>query len=91
MRAAFLCYLTQAWTADRYRDAPAGAPRRARHARPSPRAPRTRGLPAVAARRLRAVLGGAPPMTSLPPPRHATVHDIPHSARGGDPHARGSG
>jgi len=62
MRAAFLCYLTQAWTADRYpqahRDAPARAPSRARHSRPSPR---TRRLPAVAARRLRAVLGGGRP------------------------------
>jgi hypothetical protein len=62
MRAAFLCYLTQAWTADRYRpahrDAPAGAPSRARHARPSPPA---RGLPAVVVRRLRTVLGGGSP------------------------------
>ena len=43
MRAAFLCYLTQAWTADRYpkaqRDAPAPAASRASHSRPSPRAP----------------------------------------------------
>jgi hypothetical protein len=65
MRAAFLCYLTQAWTADRHRqahrDAPAGAPRRARHSRPSPRAHRARGLPAAVARRLRAVLGGGSP------------------------------
>jgi hypothetical protein len=65
MRAAFLCYLTQAWTADRYpqahRDAPAGAARRARHARPSPRAHRARALPAVIARRLRIMLGGGSP------------------------------
>jgi hypothetical protein len=65
MRAAFLCYLTQAWTADRYPpaqpDAPAGAPSRVRHARPSPRAHPARGLPAAVARRLRAVLGGGSP------------------------------
>ena len=65
MRAAFLCYLTQAWTADRYpqahRDAPVRAAIRARYSRPSPRAPRIRRLPAVAARRLRAVLGGGRP------------------------------
>jgi hypothetical protein len=65
MRAAFLCYLTQAWTADRYpqahRDAPGGAASRARHARPSPRAHRAHGLAAVVARRLRAVLGGGSP------------------------------
>jgi hypothetical protein len=62
MRAAFLCYLVQAWTADRYRqpqrDAPARAVRQAHHSRPSPRAHRACGLPAVAARRLRTVLGG---------------------------------
>ena len=47
MRAAFLCYLTQAWTADRYsqaqRDAPAPAASRASHSRPSPRASRRPG------------------------------------------------
>ena len=47
MRAAFLCYLTQAWTADRYpqaqRDAPARAACRASHSRPSPRAFRRPG------------------------------------------------
>jgi hypothetical protein len=62
MPRTLLCDLAQAWTADRYRqahrDAPAGAPSRAR---PSPRAPRARGLPAVAARRLRTVLGGGSP------------------------------
>ncbi len=62
MPRALLYYLAQAWTADRYRqahrDAPAGAPRRARHARPSPPA---RELPAAVARRLRAVLGGGRP------------------------------
>jgi hypothetical protein len=62
MPRALLYYLAQAWTADRYRqahrDAPAGAPRRARHARPSPPA---HGLPAAVARRLRAVLGGGRP------------------------------
>ena len=62
MRAAFHYYLTQAWTADRYpqaqRDAPAGAASRVRHSRPSPRAHRIRGLPAVVARRLRTMLGG---------------------------------
>ena len=64
MRAAFLCYLTQAWTADRHRqahrDAPARAPSQARHARLSPRAHRARALPAVIARRLPTVLGGSP-------------------------------
>jgi hypothetical protein len=54
MRAAFLCYLTRAWTEDRYpqaqRDAPARAASRARHSRPSPRAHRARGLPAAVAR-----------------------------------------
>jgi len=61
MRAAFHCYLTRAWTADRYpqarRGAPARAASRARHCRPSPRAS---GLPAVVACRLRTVLGGSP-------------------------------
>ena len=65
MPRALLYYLAQARTADRHRqahrDAPAGAPRRARHARPSPRDPRARGLPAVVARRLRAVPGGGRP------------------------------
>ena len=65
MPRALLYHLAQAWTADRYRqaqrDAPARAASRARDARPSPRAPRTRGLSAVAARRLRAVLGGGHP------------------------------
>jgi hypothetical protein len=57
-------YLTQAWAADRrrqaQRDAPAGAPSRVRHSRPSPRAHRARALPAVVARRLLTVLGGNP-------------------------------
>ena len=61
MPRALLYYLAQAWTADRYRQAhpygPAGAPSRARRSRPSPRPPRARGLPAVVARRLRALLG----------------------------------
>ena len=47
MRAAFLCYLTRAWTADRYpqaqRDTPARAASRASHSRPSPRAFRRPG------------------------------------------------
>ena len=64
MRAAFHCYLTRAWTADRYpqarRGAPARAASRASRSRPSPRAPRASGLPAVVARRLRTVLGGSP-------------------------------
>jgi hypothetical protein len=59
MRGEFLCYLTQAWTADRYwepqPDAPGQAPRRARHSRRSPHAPRARELPAVVARHLRTV------------------------------------
>ena len=46
-----LYYLAQTWTADRYwqaqHDAPARAASRARHSRPSPRAHRARGLPAV--------------------------------------------
>jgi hypothetical protein len=64
MRAAFHYYLTQARTADRYpqaqRDAPARAASRASYSRPSPRAPRASGFPAVVARRLRSVLGGSP-------------------------------
>jgi hypothetical protein len=64
MRAAFLCYLTQAWTADRYPqaqpDAPARAASRACHSRPSPRAHRARSLPAAVARRVRTVLGDSP-------------------------------
>jgi hypothetical protein len=62
MRAAFHTYLRQAWIADRYRqaqpDGPARAASRACHSRPSPRAHRARGLPAVVARRLRTVLCG---------------------------------
>ncbi len=62
MCKALLYYLAQTWTADRYwqahRDEPARAAGRARHSRPSPRAPRARGLPAVVARRRRTVLGG---------------------------------
>jgi len=65
MRAALLNYVTQAWIADRYRqaqrDAPGRAASQARHSRPSPRAHRTRALPAVMARRLRTVLGGGSP------------------------------
>jgi hypothetical protein len=65
MRAAFDTYLTYAWIADRYRqaqpDAPARAASRARRSRPSPRADRARGLPAMVARRLRTVLGGGSP------------------------------
>jgi hypothetical protein len=61
MRTATLYYLAQAWTADRYRqaqhDAPARAASPARHSRP---APRTRGLPAAVARRLRTALGDSP-------------------------------
>jgi hypothetical protein len=64
MRSAYLYYLAQTWTADRTlqarRDAPAGAARRARHSRPSPRAHRARSLPAAVARRVRTVLGGSP-------------------------------
>jgi hypothetical protein len=65
MRSAMLYYLAQTWTADRYRqaqrDAPARAAGRAPHSQPSPRAHRARELPAVAARRLRTVLGGGSP------------------------------
>jgi hypothetical protein len=64
MRAAFLCYLTQAWTADRYRqakhDGSARAASRAHHSPPSRRAHRACRLPAMVARRLRTVLGGSP-------------------------------
>ena len=64
MRAAFLCYLTRAWTADRYRqaqrDAPTRAASRVRHSWRSPRAYRVRELPAVVAHYLRTVLGGSP-------------------------------
>jgi hypothetical protein len=64
MRSVLLYYLAQDWTTDRYQqahhDATVGAARRARHARPT-RAPRARGLPAVVARRVRAVLGGGRP------------------------------
>ena len=64
MGFALLYYLAQTWTADRYgqaqHDAPARAASRARHSRPPPR-PSPRGLPAVAARRLRTVLGGGSP------------------------------
>jgi len=59
MGSALLYYLAQTWTADRYWQARAAS--RARHSRPSPRAHRARGLPAVAARRLRTVLGGGSP------------------------------
>jgi hypothetical protein len=65
MPRALLYCLAQAWTADRYRqahrDAPARAASRARHPRPSPRAPSRPRLPAVVARRLRAVLDGGSP------------------------------
>jgi hypothetical protein len=61
MRPALLYYLAQTWTADRYRQAerhaPARAASQARHPRPSLRAHRARGLPAVVARRLRTVPG----------------------------------
>jgi hypothetical protein len=64
MRGAFLCYLTRACTADRYRQAQRDAPARAasgiRHSWRSPRAYRVRELPAVVARHLRTVLGGSP-------------------------------
>jgi hypothetical protein len=64
MPRALLYYLAQDWTADRRRqarrDAPARAASRARHSRPSSRAHRARGLPAVTARRLRTVFGGSP-------------------------------
>jgi hypothetical protein len=64
MRAAFLCYLTRAWTVDRYpqtqREAPARAASRAHHSRPSPRAHRARGLPAAVTRRVPTMLGDSP-------------------------------
>jgi len=64
MRAPFLhYYLAQPWAADPFRqaprDTPARGPRRSRHSRPSPRAYRTRRLPAPVARRVRTVLGGS--------------------------------
>jgi hypothetical protein len=65
MRSALLYYLAQTWTTDRHqqaqREAPARAARRAHLARPSPRAPRARTLPAVVARRLRTALGDGRP------------------------------
>ena len=61
MPSALLYYLAQTGTADRHRqaqrDAPARAARQARHPRPSRRAHRVRGLPAVMAR-IRTVPGG---------------------------------
>ena len=44
MRAAFLCYLVQAWTADRYRQTQREAPARAGPA-PRPQAPGRGGAP----------------------------------------------
>ena len=65
MRPALFYYcLAQTRAANRDRQAqraaPARATGRARHSRPSPRAPRVGGLAAVVARRLRSVLGGSP-------------------------------
>jgi hypothetical protein len=66
MRSAVFYYcLAQARAANRDRQAqhaaPAQAPNRTRQSRPSARAHRARGLPAVVARRLRTVLGGGSP------------------------------
>ena len=59
---AFLYYLVQAQTAEprrhAQRDAQARAASQARHTRTARRGRRARGLPAVAARRVRTVLGG---------------------------------
>jgi len=55
MRAAYLTYLTHAWTADRYRPSvmhPRG-PRAGPTSPGHPRAPIARALPAVVARRPR--------------------------------------
>jgi hypothetical protein len=62
MSRALLHYLAQAWMADRYRQAQRHAPTRAAsdvgHPRPSRRARRVRGLPAVV-ERVRTAPGGA--------------------------------
>ena len=64
MHAVILCYVVQAQAAERHRqaqrDALARAASRARHTRTPRRGRRARGLPAVAARRLRTVPGGGP-------------------------------
>jgi len=64
MRAAFVYYLVQTQAAEprrhAQRDAQARAAGRARHPRAPRRGHRARRLPAVAARRVRTVLGGSP-------------------------------
>jgi len=64
MGAPILYYLVEAQAAERrrqaQRDAPARAARRAHHTPTPRRGYRARGLPVVAARRLRTVLGGGP-------------------------------
>ena len=64
MHSVILYYVVQAQAAELHRqaqhDAPARAATRARRARTARRGRRARGLPAVAARRLRSVLGGGP-------------------------------
>jgi len=62
MHPLIVYYLVQARTAElrrqAQRDAPARAASQARHTRTARRGRRARGLPAVAARRVRTVLGG---------------------------------
>ena len=64
MHSVILYYVVQAQAAERHRqaqrDAPARAASRARHTRAPRRGRRARGLPAVAARRVRTVPGGGP-------------------------------
>ena len=65
MHSVILYYVVQAQAAERHRqaqrDAPARAASRARHTRTPRRGRRAHGLPAVAARRVRTVLGGGRP------------------------------
>ena len=65
MRPAIAYYLAQAWTVEprrqAQRDAPARAATPAPHTRTPRRRHRVRRVPAVAARRMRTVLGGGSP------------------------------
>ena len=64
MHSVILYFVAQAQAAERHRraqrEAPARAAGRARRTRTPGRGPRARGLPAVAAHRLRTALGGSP-------------------------------
>ena len=65
MHSVVLYYVVQAQAAELHRraqrEAPARAANRARRTQTARRGHRARGLPAVAARRVRTVLGGARP------------------------------